>query len=856
VKATVSDIPTFGALLRHHRLAASLSQEALGVRAGLSASAIAALERGRRRAPRPATVLLLAEALGLLAPQRATLIGAASVARVTISENIKFAAPWLPPSTALSRRTRTHRKSIGEGARHHRHNLPVPATHIFGREQDVHTGCMLLRGDARMVTLTGPGGIGKTRVALETAAALVDDFADGVWFVDLAPLTDAELLLATVARALGVHDDTTEARESALLRVLHDRELLLVLDNCEHLVDACSQLVERLLNEAQHVRVLATSRVPIRAKGEVSRPVGPLTLPPQASAPSVDQLQHYASVRLLVDRAIAVEPSFVVTDQNAWAVVEICRRLDGIPLALELAAARMNALSPEQIVSRLDDRLRLLTRGSRTALPRHQTLRATLDWSYELLPERDRRVFERLAVFAGNWTLQAAEAIAAGDGLEPADILDSLAALIDQSLVTVERGTGEHRYRLLETVRQYAWEHLLGRHGASGIHRRHLEWYLGLAERSNPERHGTRQQPGFVQVAAEYDNLRIALAWSLEHDRERAVRLAGCLADFWRRGGYHAEGRRWLNETLAIADASDAPAEAYARVLLGAGLLAGDDGDFGPDQIMRAEASVRLFREAGGQRGLNYALIHLGRCILASGGPLSRVQELFDESLRVARAAEYEHGIGFSLANLAQLQWSQGKHQPAVEQCLESIEHVRASGDALFTGLLLGWAGWLAMVEGDLEAARRYKEESLAILRRLEAREAVGLALLGLAYVAHRIRDHPRLHSLLQESASLLRESGSPGLSDWFTFAGRLLVERGEYETGVQLLAAGECEGPRFGSLRFILYQPASDAVDASLAIARSALSDVPFRAAWNDGKAMTVPQAVAVGLAGAEILT
>ena len=733
-----------------------------------------------------------------------------------------------------------------------RHNLPVARTRFFGREQEVGSGCTLLRGTARLLTLTGAGGIGKTRLGLEIAAALVDNFGDGVWFADLAPLADSGLLVTTVASVLSVRDDPSKPLQQALLRAIGDRELLLVLDNCEHLVDACGQLVEAILAHAPQVRILATSRIALRVPGEIQRTVGPLELPPDGSAP-VHQLQEYSSVRMLAERVGAVQPHFVVTNENASALVQICHRLDGIPLALELAAARANVLNVELIASRLDDRFQLLTSGGRTALPRHQTLRATLDWSYELLSPRDQRLFVRLAVFAGSWALEAAEMIAAGDEIEPAEVLDGLAALIDHSLVTAEDHAGQRRYRLLETIRQYAWELLLETGNVARVQRRHLEWYLELAERADPELPGTYIRPGAIQLAADYDNLRIALAWSLEKDPQRALLLAARLAEFWRRSGQHAEGRHWLDTVLDTETASSVSVEARGRVLLGAGQLAADAGEFGPDQIARAETSVRLFRAAGNQRALVDALQHLGRCVLESGGPVERVQLAFDESLQVAQASRDRHGIGFALANLAYLLWYRGERQQALQQCLLAIAHVRASGDALFTGLLLGLIGWWTLADSDVEAARRYKEESLALLRDLGATEAIGLALLGMAHVARQEGPDEWLRSLLVESASLLRATSSPGLNDWLSFVGQIQVERGEFVRGVRLLAAGDSEGARFGSLRLLLYQTPRSAVDESLVAARAALGEVAFQVAWTEGAALPAYHALATALMGLE---
>jgi predicted ATPase/transcriptional regulator with XRE-family HTH domain len=733
-----------------------------------------------------------------------------------------------------------------------RHNLPVLLTRFIGREKEVQDGCMLLRRDVRLLTLTGAGGMGKTRLSLEVAAAMVETCPDGVWFVDLAPLEDPDLIGAAIATALGVRGNPSQPLQTVLVAALRGRHLLLLLDNCEHVIDACAQLIEQILHTAPDVRILATSRQALRIAGEVCRPVPPLGLP-HSTVPTVDQLQRYEAVRLFVERALAVQPRFAVTTQNAKALVQICQRLDGMPLALELAAARVGVLSVDQIANRLDDRFQLLTGGSRTALPRQQTLRATIDWSYDLLSRRDRLLFERLAVFAG-WTLEAADAVCTGEEINCAEVLNGLTALIDQSLVVVAEHGAERRYGLLETVRQYAWERLLESGKASDAQERHLAWCLELAEKSDPERPGTNQHAGLTQLEAEHANLRGAMAWSLENDPERALRLAGYLAEFWRRSGHHSEGHRWLTAVLDTAHPSSSQVGSRARVLLGVGQLAADRGEFGLDQVVLAEESVRLFRDAGDQRGLVKALQHLGRCMLESAGDAEQVHLVLDESFRLAQTLGDQHGIGFALANLAYLAWLQGDHRQARELFEEAVTHIRASGDALFTGLVLGTLGWYTMVDGDRDRARQFKEESLAILRSLEAKEAIGLALLGLACVAHQDGDGARLRALLEESGSLLRETGSPGLYDWLSFNGRLQVDRGEYAHGVRLLAAGESDGPRAGSLRALLYQMPRDEREACLAAARSALGEAAFHSAWAEGKTMPTDQAIAAALGEPEM--
>jgi len=598
-----------------------------------------------------------------------------------------------------------------------------------------------------------------------------------------------------------------EALLDTLVSYLRDRELLLVLDNCEHLIDACANLADRVLSGCPKVRLLATSREQLRIGGEATWRVPSLALPDYQRATSVDELARSPAVQLFVERARAVQPGFVLTAGNAPTIGQICRRLDGLPLGIELAAARLRALGLDQILDRLEVSIRLLVGGSRTAPDRQQTLRATLDWSDALLTQPERVVFRRLAVFAGGWSLDAAEAACSRDEVEAVDVLELLSRLVDKSLVVMEEREGRARYRLLETIRQYAWERLRDVGKAAEARQRHLAWSLALAEQADPKHPGSPKEPGLTQLEVEHDNLRAALAWSIENDPERCLRLAARLAEFWRRGGHHAEGRHWLDAVLAAVEPSSAQLESRARVLLGAGQLAMDAGELGPEQVSLAEESVGLFRDSGNRRGLIEALQHLGRLMLESGRDAEHVHPVLEESLRVAQTLGDQHGIGFALANLAYLAWCQGKYPDALELFEQAVTHIRASGDALITGLVLGALGWYTLLTGDLDRARRYKEESLAILRSLDATEAVGLGLLGLAHVVRAEGDGAQLRLLLAESRALLREAGSPGLADRLGFVGQVQIDRAEYARGVWLLAAsGESDGPRFGSLRALFY--------------------------------------------------
>jgi predicted ATPase/DNA-binding CsgD family transcriptional regulator/transcriptional regulator with XRE-family HTH domain len=827
----------FGVVLRRNRLAAGLTQEALAELAGMSARGIADLERGARRWPYPATVRRLAGALGL---------GKAELTQLQTAA--RPASPVAGPT----------QQGVTEAVEANRHNLPGPRTRLIGRDHDrAAVGRVLLEAEGRLVTLTGVGGCGKTRLALAVAAELVDAFSDGVWLVELASLTDPTLIPQSVAKALGVREEPTRPILDTVLASLKSRQLLLVLDNCEHLVEACAAFVDRVLGDCPNVRLLATSREQLRIHDEITWPVPSLGVPHMQQIPSLDEIARSPAVQLFVERAQALQPAFVLTAQNASITGHICRRLDGLPLGIELAAAWLRALGVEEIVERLDASVRLLVGGSRTAPDRQQTLRATLDWSHGLLTHREQVVFRQLAVFVGGWSLEAAEAVCRADDIQGAEVLELIGRLVDKSLVVMAERDGRARYNLLEPVHQYAWERLLetGAESVADVRQRHLAWYLGLAQHSDPDLAGSAQHPGLTQLQTEHDNLRAALAWSLERGPEQAVRLAACLADFWRHGGHHAEGRRWLNAVLGTMVAPGANAEAHARVLLGLGVLAADGGEFGAGQVSLAKESVKLFRDVADQHGLNVALLHLGRCLLESGAAAEQIRPAFDEGLRVAQALDDQRQIGAALANLAYLAWWQGDRRTAVELYADAVVHVRASGDAMFTGLFLSTLGWYTLVEGDVASARRYKEEGLALLRGLGAREAVGLALLGLAHVARQERNDPRLLALLEESASLLIEAGSPGLVDWLSFLGQVHVERGAYAEGVRLLAAGDSDGPRFGSQRALLYLMPRDEFEASLAAAQSVLGESAFDEAWSEGKASTPDQAASVALARSGII-
>ena len=445
--------------------------------------------------------------------------------------------------------------SVAHHAREAKHNLPVQLTSLIGRETEV-AEVQRHFSDSRLVTLTGSGGTGKTRLAQEIGVSSIEAHADGVWFVGLAPLTDPNLVTGEVAGVLGVGED-------ALFDYLEDKSTLLILDNCEHLVEACAEFAGTLLQRARTAKVLATSQETLGIPGEVVHRVPPLRVAASPDA-TVEALFDCEAVRLFVERAATVQPGFTLTDQNAAAVAQITRSLDGIPLAIELAAARANVLSPEQIADRLEDSFELLTRGRRAAVPRHQTLRGVLEWSYELLSEQERALFNRLSVFRGGFTLEAAEQVCSGDGLESREVLDLLSQLFDKSFVVVEQvAEREARYRLLEVLRIYGAERLGPNEGAADVRSRHAAFFLSLAERAEPELFTAQQATWLARLEDDYDNFRAGMAWALESGQgETALRTAAALTWFWIFHRHVSDGQDWMER--AVRHDADAPPKVRA----------------------------------------------------------------------------------------------------------------------------------------------------------------------------------------------------------------------------------------------------------------------------------------------------
>ena len=688
-------------------------------------------------------------------------------------------------------------------------NLPLELTSFVGREREMAEIEGLLVEGTRLLTLTGSGGCGKTRLALAVATDLVEQFEDGVWWVDLASLSDPDLVPQAVAQALMIREEPGQPLVETLARDLASTELLLVLDNCEHLIEECAALTDALLRSCPKLRVIATSREALGIAGERAWLVPSLSLAdPQHLAP-LEELARYEAVKLFRERAKAINPTFELSEENAPAVARVCSRLEGMPLAIELAAARVRVLSVEQIASRLDDAFGLLKSESRTADPRQRTLRATIDWSYELLSGEEQTLFQRLCVFAGGFTLEAAEAVCTGEGVEEGEVLDLLSRLVDKSLVLVAERRGEEaRYRLLETIRQYGQERLEESGEADEVRGRHAALFLTLAERAEPQLKGREQVAWLERLEREHDNLRAAMRWLLEEggEIEAAVRLAWALWLFWWYHGHHAEGRRFADEMLEKRDAL--PIDLRAKAIWVRGIMS-----YGLESIERMnelfEESAALFRRvADDKSGLALALSGIGIAALQTGD-MEPATALFEEALKLFREAANKWGVSNVLVDL----------------------------------------GMVSLGRRDHERAVQYFEEALTISREIGDRLSGYISLYNLALASRALGEHERAAQLYVEGLKLAVEVGDKANTAYCMegLAG-LISERGEPEQATRLFGASAALLEAVGTPRYVQVQDRTS-VESAVQALRSRLGEAAFTAAWAQGRAMTPEQAVEYAL-------
>jgi non-specific serine/threonine protein kinase len=806
-----------------------LTQAELAVRAGLSTRGVSDLERGLRGAPYPDTVARLANALVLGEAERTRLHIAARYGRGPLDP--RLAAP--PASESP---------------------LPEQLTSFVGREREIARVQHLL-GTTRLLTLSGTGGVGKTRLALEVARVCVHAYRDGVTLVDLAALASGDLVPRAVATALGLVEQSTVPAHAVLVETLRPQQRLLVLDNCEHLASACADLAETLLRACARLRILATSREALAVPGELVWRVPSLGLPPPVSEAGLSEIARAESVRLFVDRAQTASDGFTLNADNALDVSEICSRLDGIPLAIELAAARVRLMAPRQIGERLEHALQVLAPGSRSAPARQQTLRATLEWSYRLLDEPERLLFAYLSVFAAGWTLEAAESICATSGVATEDVLELLSRLVDRSLVQVEpRPGGMVRYRLLETLRQFAEERLRDGGDLDVLRARHADYFVDLGRQAEPHMNGGPHFATWVErLESERDNVRAALRWCVARGEvERGLALGAAVWRMWYVRGALSEGREWLEALLRLSRGSGRTAT-QAKVLSAAAALIAQQGDHARAEALLGEA-LEIARELGDTRRICICFNNLG-ISLRSRGQLALASARLMEAIASAQACGERIMEAISLANLADVLIEQSD-LPAASRLLERcLAGWRDLSDAAGTASATGRIGYVALAMGDLATAATLCERAVHLHRAVGNAVGMMCRLIELAWVRHVQGDDDAARALFEEGLVLSQGLGSRPMLARF-FEGLAAIDAADHpERSLRL--AGAAAGVREAIGSATQDVPGSSTLSlidkqqlAWLEPTRRAFGEPAARRAWSEGAALALGEAVAYALA------
>jgi predicted ATPase/DNA-binding winged helix-turn-helix (wHTH) protein len=680
-----------------------------------------------------------------------------------------------------------------------RHNLPQPLTRFIGRETELSELKELL-GRTRLLTLTGSGGCGKTRLAMQMAADLTGAYPDGIWLVEFAALADPALLPQEVAQLFGLKQQPGRHFTQTIVEYLASKHLLMVLDNAEHVLEACAQLSDAALRASAKLSVLVTSRERLGIVGELTYRVPSLSMPVAESKATPEQILACESARLFVDRAQLQQPQFAVTDGNAAALASICHRLDGIPLAIELAAARVRSMPVEEVSRRLDQRFDLLTGGSRTALPRHQTLRSLIDWSYDLLSDAEQALLCRASIFSGGWTLEAAGQVCAGDMVDGKHLLDILTSLADKSLVFAKDHQGATRYGLLETVRYYARDRLSGRGEEAMLMQRHFEYVLALAEAACAKQFNEEQGVWLDRLESEHDNLRAALAWCSTAGGNAAggLRLAAALGWFWRSRGHIGEGRHWLS-LLIDAEPNGQESPTRANALRGAGILAMDQADYSASRQLQEEA-LAIYRRVGDRQGIARALNNLG-IVAQEQADNATAQLLLEEGMVVLRELGDQQGISLVLSNLGLVANVLGQHSKAQAFYEEALTIQRTLGSRETIASLTHNLGESLRLQGNYSRALAMLKEALVIWEELDSKAGLVASMDEFACLASLQAEHARAARLWGRAARLREEAGS-------------------------------AQSPRDLA-----------AVSPYVAAARTAIGDDAFESAWAEGRDMALYQ-------------
>ncbi|MBI5651810.1 MAG: tetratricopeptide repeat protein [Chloroflexi bacterium] len=717
-------------------------------------------------------------------------------------------------------------------------NLPNPLTSFVGREREIEEIERLL-ATTRLLTLTGAGGAGKTRLAIQVARAVVPDFSSGVWWIELAALSDPARVPQSVAHALGVQESRERALTEQLALVIRDKAMLIALDNCEHLIAACAELAEQLLLACPNLKIIATSREGLNVVGETVWRVPSLALADALNLPPLDQLAQYDAIQLFVQRAHAVAPQWRL-DGNARAVAQICARLDGMPLALELAAARVKILSVEQIAARLDNRFTLLTGGSRTAPPRQQTLRATIEWSFDLLSESEKTMLIQLSVFAGGWTLEAAEQVC--NIASP--VLDTLTALADKSLVVVEQKESGLRYRLLETVRQYAHEKLVESSGLASIRHHHLNYFLKLAEEAEPKLMGAEEKTWLVRLENEYANLRAAWEWAIATDAEIALRLAWALLEFWSAGLHLPEAREWLASLLPLTEGWGVSAK-RARVLIVVGRVALYQLNSSVAYEL-LEQGLTIAKQTESKFEIACASFWLGFSSFFLND-FETAHNLLNASLTISQELGHALYIARSQLRLGDVAQNQGEFELAQQLFTESIERFQSLGSNQEIASVLSSMGDLARLQGDYQRATKLYEECIKLER--ENGEKLGLAgaISSLGFVLFRVGDYAKARTTFETSLILSQELGQMvGICVGLVGMAEVISAMGKAEQAMRLLHVVEAS---IRKSKIVIWRPDRMEYDYIWASVRAKLDVATFEKALAEGRAMTLDQAIEYAL-------
>jgi len=727
----------------------------------------------------------------------------------------------------------------------HPNNLPLQPTPLVGREREAEEVALRVRSEeVRLLSLVGPGGTGKTRLGLQAAADLLGEFSDGVFFVALASITEPELVASTIARALGVKESAEHSLMESLKIYLRDKQLLLVLDNFEQVLEG-APLVGDLLGSCPKLKILVTSRISLRIYGEHEYTVPPLSLPDPRVMPPLEILTQYEAVRLFVERATAVKADFSLTNENAPAVAEICARLDGLPLAIELAVARVKILSPQKMLERLSDRLQLLTKGARDLPKRQRTLRATMEWSHALLEEGEKVLFARLSVFAGGRTLEGIEAVCDPHGDLPVEILDGVESLVDKSLLREEEGTrGEPRFVMLETVHEYAREKLVESGEAEELRRLHAQYFLSLAEEEPGTFEGGGRPEWFQHVDEEYDNFRAALSWSLESDEVKfGLRLAVALQPFWDRMGHYNEGLEWLEAALTNDDR--VPMALRAKGLNALGWLAQWQGD-----VKRASDAAAEGLELSPQVGKGSSVAIRLRLLLGytveitakEPADYERAINLFEEILEVSRKEGDGWTTAAALLHLGNVADAKGDSEVAIKLYEEGIALCRNSGYEVLLADTLVNLGYARLLQRDLEQATKLSEEAIALYRKQGYRHArIAVPVDNLGWAALLRGDEEDAKGLYQESLMLCRDLGDKlGAAESLEGLACVAEKGGETERSARLFGAAD-----------FLFEELN--IPRDRALREPYLSEVQSRSdrVWEEGSKLTFEEAVEYALAG-----